>query len=87
MSRTTRARRTRRRARKAREADEPTSAPEAEAPTDWERVAARFRCLQGRAVKLGFILIGPPVPARTPKELAESTAVALAGLLKDEPEN
>lgn len=87
MSRATRVRRASRRARKACEAVKPTPPPQPEGPTDWEQVAARFRCLRGRAVKLSFVVFGPVVEARSPAELEANTAIALARLLKAKPEN
>lgn len=47
------------------------------APLNRERALARFRCLVGRNVRLGFVVVGPIVEADTPEQLAEAVERAL----------
>lgn len=83
MSRRTKKRRAERRARQAREALHP---PEPDTPVDWNRIAAQFRSLKGRAVKLGYIPYAP-VEARDPEELEANVALELARLTEGTPVN
>ncbi len=46
-------------------------APRPPEPIDRERALARFGCLVGRGVALGFVASGPLVDAETPEQLAE----------------
>lgn len=75
-----------RRVRKAREAIKPN--PEPEGPIPLEQAAARFRSLRcPGGFRFGFVAYGPVVKATTPAELEAATAIELARMLKDEPEN
>jgi len=74
------ARRAQRRVKKlAREEALKNSPPSPATPVNWDNVRARFANLKGRAVKVGYVPIGPMVEARSPTELEANTAIALAG--------
>lgn len=86
VSRGTKKRRAKRRARTAREALHPRHA-ELDTPVDWNRIAARYRSMRGRAVKLGYVLIGPRVAASCPEEMQANTDLEMGHLTRGEPTN
>jgi hypothetical protein len=57
---------------------EPGLALSGSEPLNRERALARFRCLVGRNIRLGFVAYGPVVTADTPAELADAVAAAIA---------
>ena len=48
---------------------------------------ARFGSLRHRGTRIGFIPVGPVVPARSPAELDRATAMALAELAVGQDES
>jgi hypothetical protein len=55
------------------------------APVNHERILARFRCLRGRAVALGFVPLGPTVEADTPEQLADAVERAAVEATRRQP--
>ena len=47
-------------------------APRGPEPVNHERALARFRCLVGRRVEIGFVPLGPVAQAESPRELDET---------------
>jgi hypothetical protein len=68
-----------RKTRKRRAKPEPTTdtRPIVDTPVDWARLHARFASMQGRAVTMNIIPIGPVVDAQSPAEMIEKTDAIL----------
>jgi hypothetical protein len=60
-------------------------APRPPESLDRTRALAKFGSLTGRAVAIGFVAIGPLVPAENPEQLAEAFADWLKGEVGRDP--